>query len=75
LRFIEKLIPSTLLFVYGNYLMLYVSLPMAGGLAGGILYDKVNPQFPFLLIPTLAVLSILIMYFYVREPKPEEREL
>jgi len=110
------LIPSTLLFVYGNYLMLYVSLPMAGlaqllmfssfqalfadlvtqnkrgkvtgsmnffsyifmaagGLAGGILYDKVSPQFPFLLIPMLAVLSILIVYFYVHEPKPEEREL
>jgi len=46
-----------------------------GGLAGGILYDRVSPQLPFLLIPILAVVSTLIVYFYVHEPKPEEREL
>ena len=110
------LIPSTLLFVYGNYLTLFISFPIVGlaqllmfssfqalfadlvpqdkrgkatgsmnffsyifmavgGLAGGILYDRVSPQFPFLLIPILAVPSTLLVYFYVHEPKPEEREL
>jgi len=110
------LIPSVLLFVYGNYLTLFISFPIVGlaqllmfssfqalfadlvpqdkrgkatgsmnffsyifmavgGLAGGILYDTISPQFPFLLIPILAVPSTLLIYFYVHEPKPEEREL
>ena len=110
------LIPSTLLFVYGNYLTLFISFPIVGlaqllmfssfqalfadlvpqdkrgkatgsmnffsyifmavgGLAGGILYDTVSPQLPFLLIPILAVPSTLLVYFCVHEPKPEEREL
>ena len=110
------LIPGTLLFIYGNYLTLYISFPIVslaqllmfssfqalfadlvtqdkrgkangsmnffscifmavGGLAGGILYDRVSPQLPFLPIPILAVVSTLIVYFYVHEPKPEEREL
>ena len=45
-----------------------------GGIIGGILYDKVSPKLPFLLIPVLMIPSILLVLFYVREPKPEERE-
>jgi len=45
-----------------------------GGIIGGLLYDKVSPQLPFLLMPILIVPSILLIIFYVHEPKPEERE-
>lgn len=45
-----------------------------GGIIGGLLYDKVFPQLPFLLMPILIVPSILLIVFYVHEPKPEERE-
>lgn len=110
------LIPATLLFVYGNYTLLFLSLPIfglaqlltfssfqalfadlvaqdkrgkatgsmnffsyifmaIGGLAGGLLYDKVSPQLPFLLIPILSVPSTLLVLFRVHEPKPEDREL
>jgi MFS family permease len=46
-----------------------------GGLAGGLLYDLISPQLPFLLVPILAVPSALLVILYVHEPKPEEREL
>lgn len=110
------MIPSTLLFIYGNYLTLLVSLPFLslsqllmfssfqalfadlvpqdkrgkvtgsmnffsfilmaiGGLAGGLLYENISPQIPFLLIPVLAIPSTLLVAFYVHEPKPEDREL
>ncbi|MDI6847056.1 MAG: MFS transporter [Candidatus Bathyarchaeia archaeon] len=45
-----------------------------GGIAGGLLYDNASPQLPFLLMPILIVPSILLIVFYVREPRPEERE-
>jgi len=45
-----------------------------GGAAGGLLYDRVSPQLPFLLMAVLAILSTAIILLYVREPKPEERE-
>lgn len=45
-----------------------------GGIMGGLLYDNVSPQLPFLLMPILIAPSILLIVFYVREPKPEERE-
>jgi len=45
-----------------------------GGIIGGLLYDRVSPQLPFLLMPILIVPSVLLIAFYVREPKPEERE-
>lgn len=45
-----------------------------GGIIGGLLYDKVFPQLPFFLMPILIVPSILLIVFYVHEPKPEERE-
>ena len=41
---------------------------------GGLLYDNVSPQLPFLLMPILIVPSVLLIVFYVHEPKPEERE-
>lgn len=45
-----------------------------GGIMGGLLYDNVSPQLPFLLMPILIVPSVLLIVFYVHEPKPEERE-
>jgi len=45
-----------------------------GGIIGGMLYDNVSRQLPFLLMPILIVPSILLIVFYVHEPKPEERE-
>jgi len=45
-----------------------------GGLAGGILYDNISPQFPFLVMLILIIPSILVTAFYVKEPKPEDRE-
>jgi MFS family permease len=51
----------------------YIFMAM-GGILGGLLYDNVSPQLPFLLMPILIVPSILLIVFYVHEPKPEERE-
>ena len=106
---------AILLFVYGNYITLFVSMIMfgagqllgfsafqalfadlvprklrgkatgsmnfftyifmaVGGLMGGLLYDKVSPQTPFLLTAFLAGLCTLIVFFGVHEPKPEDRE-
>ncbi|UCB60133.1 MAG: MFS transporter [Candidatus Bathyarchaeota archaeon] len=45
-----------------------------GGLAGGLLYDTVSPQTPFLVMLILNIPSVLIAIFYIKEPKPEERE-
>ncbi|MDH5448677.1 MAG: MFS transporter [Candidatus Bathyarchaeota archaeon] len=110
-----SLIPAILLFIYGNYLILFIAMPLIGfaqllgfssyqtlfadlvpqaqrgkvtgsmnfftyifmaigGIVGGLLYDNVSPQFPFLLMSLLIVPSILLATFYVHEPKPEERE-
>jgi len=109
------LIPSVLWFVYGNYLMLFVVMPLfgfsmligfsssqtlfadlvpqaqrgkvtgsmnfftyifmaIGGGLGGLLYEGVSPQTPFLLTAVLAIPSTAIILFYVKEPKPEERQ-
>jgi len=46
-----------------------------GGIAGGLLYDNISPALPFLLTIIFSVPSILIIAFYVHEPKPEEREV
>jgi len=108
-------IPSTLLFIYGNYTTLFIAMPLSGlaqllgfsayqslfadlvpqaqrgkvtgsmhfftyifmalgGLIGGLLYDNISPQTPFLLMIILIVPSILITVFRIKEPKPEERE-
>jgi len=109
------IIPSILLFIYGNYLTLFIVMPLfglaqllgfsafqtlfadlvpqaqrgrvtgsmhfftyifmaLGGLAGGLLYDNLSPQIPFLVMLILIIPSILITALYVKEPKPEERE-
>lgn len=51
----------------------YIAMAVGGGL-GGLLYEKVSPQLPFLLVAALAVPSIALILFFVREPKPEKRE-
>jgi len=43
-----------------------------GALAGGILYDAVSPQFPFLLMIVLCIPQFLLMLFFVREPENRE---
>ncbi len=108
-------IPSILLFVYGNYYALFIAMPLLGlaqllgfsayqslfadlvpqaqrgkvtgsmhfftyilmalgGLAGGLLYDNMSPQVPFLVMVILILPSILIAAFCIKEPKPDERE-
>lgn len=110
------MIPSILLFIYGNYIVLFISMPLLGiaqllgfsayqtlfadlvpqaqrgkvtgsmhfftyvfmalgGLAGGLLYDNISPQTPFLIMLILIIPSILITTFYIKEPKPEDREI
>ena len=110
------IIPVVFLFVYGNYWILFLVMPLLGlvqllgfsasqtlfadlvprvqrgkvmgsmnffsyifmalgGIIGGVLYDRVSPQLPFLLIPFFMIPSILLIVFYVQEPKPEEREV
>jgi MFS family permease len=109
-------IPSILLFIFGNYLTLFIAIPIfglaqllgfsafqalfadlvpqaqrgratgsihffsytfmaLGGLTGGLLYDNISPQVPFLVMLILAIASILITTFYIKEPKPGEREV
>ncbi len=109
------IIPSILLFIYGDYLTLFLVMPVfglaqllgfsafqslfadlvpqaqrgkvtgsmhfftyifmaLGGLAGGLLYDNVSPQTPFLVMLLLIIPSILITVFRIKEPQPEERE-
>jgi MFS family permease len=108
-------IPSVLLFIYGNYVTLFVAMPLLGlaqllgfsayqslfadlvpqaqrgkvtgsmhfftyifmalgGLLGGLLYDNVSPQVPFLVMLVLIIPSVLITAYGIREPEPEERE-
>jgi len=45
-----------------------------GGAMGGLLYDKVSPQLPFLLMAALAIPSTAVILFRVHDPKPEERQ-
>lgn len=109
------IIPSVLLFIFGNYLTLFIAMPLIGlaqligfsayqslfadlvpqaqrgkvtgsthffsyifmalgGFAGGLLYDNLSPQIPYLVMLILMIPSILITAFYVKEPRPEERE-
>jgi MFS family permease len=46
-----------------------------GGIVGGLLYDNISPQSPFLLMMLLIIPSVLLTAFFVHEPKPEEREV
>jgi DHA1 family multidrug resistance protein-like MFS transporter len=109
------IIPSVLLFIYGDYVTLFIAMPLMGlaqllgfsafqslfadlvpqaqrgkvtgsmqfftyvfmaigGLVGGLLYDNISPQIPFIAMLTLIIPSILITAFLIKEPKPEERE-
>jgi MFS family permease len=109
------MIPSVLLFIFGNYSTLFISMPLfgfamllgfssyqalladlvpqaqrgkvtgsmnffsnifmaVGGAIGGLLYDNVSPMLPFFLMAALAIPSLLLISFYVHEPKPEERQ-
>jgi predicted MFS family arabinose efflux permease len=45
-----------------------------GGIAGGLLYDNVSPQIPFLLMIILTIPSLILTIYGIHEPKPEERE-
>ena len=47
-------------------------LTSIGQLTGGILYERVSHQLPFLLLPVFVVPSILITLFLVHEPKRRE---
>jgi MFS family permease len=108
-------VPAVLLFIYGEYLTLFIVMPLfglsqllgfsayqslfadlvpqaqrgkvtgsmqfftyifmaLGGLGGGLLYDGVSPQTPFLVMLLLMLPSVLIAALYIKEPKPEERE-
>jgi MFS family permease len=110
------MIPAILLFVYGNYFTMFLSMPLVGfsmllgftssqtmfadlvpqaqrgkvtgsvnffayifmaigGLAGGLLYDRVSPQFPFILAVILVIPSVAMIVSQVHEPKPEERQI
>jgi len=55
-----------------NFFM-YIAMAIGGGL-GGLLYEKVSPQLPFLLVAALTVPSTALILFWVKEPKPEKRE-
>jgi MFS family permease len=108
-------IPAITLFIYGDYRMLFIAMPLIGlaqllgfsayqalfadlvpqaqrgkvtgsmqfftyifmalgGLVGGLLYDTISPQVPFLVMLILIIPSVLITTLYVREPKPDERQ-
>ena len=51
----------------------YIAMAI-GGCLGGLLYEKVSPQLPFLLVAALTVPSAALVLFFVHEPKPEKRE-
>jgi MFS family permease len=109
------MIPAVLLFIFGNYSILFISMPLVGfsmllgfsayqtlladlvpqaqrgkvtgsmnffsyvfmalgGAIGGLLYDNVSPALPFFLTAALAIPSVIVILFYVHEPKPEERQ-
>jgi len=108
-------LPAIFLFIYGNYLTLFISMIILGaggllafsafqalfadlvprtlrgkgtgsmnfftyismaigGVSGGLLYDNLSPQAPFLLMALLTGLATLITFLSVHEPKPEERQ-
>jgi len=107
------IVPSVLIFIYGNYEMLFIVMPLVGfsqllafsafqalfadlvpqekrgkaigsmhfftyifmalgAIAGGVLYDNVSPQSPFLLMISLIIPQFLLMLFFVHEPEKRE---
>lgn len=108
-------VPAVLLFVYGNFLTLFITMFLfgfsqllafsayqtlfadlvpqtqrgkvtgsmnffsyifmaLGAVMGGLIYDNVSPELPFLLMLVLLVPSTLLIVFRVHEPKPEDRQ-
>jgi len=108
-------LPAILLFLYGNYSTLFISVIIwgvgqllgfsafqalfadlvprnlrgkvtgsmnfftyifmaIGGVTGGLLYDNISPQTPFLLMIFMSALATLIVFFGIHEPKLEERQ-
>ncbi len=108
------IIPAVLIFLYGNFLTLFVAMPLMsfaqllafsafqtlfadlvsqenrgkvmgsmnffsyifmaiGAITGGILYDFVSPQLPFLLMIAFVVPELLIILRFVHEPKKREQ--
>jgi len=77
-------IPAVFLFIYGNYLTLFVTMVLygLGQLLGfsayqalfALLYDNIAPQAPFLLMPVLIAAAVFIIISGIHEPKPEERQ-
>jgi MFS family permease len=51
----------------------YIAMAI-GGAAGGLLYEVISPQLPFLLVAALTTLSMVLVLSFVHEPKPEKRE-
>lgn len=109
------IIPSVLLFLYGTYPALFLSMILEGlaqilgmssfqalmadlvhqtnrgkvmgsmnffsylfmafgGILGGLLYERVSPQLPFLLMPFLVIPAIIIVG-RIDEPKPDDRQV
>lgn len=109
------MVPAVLLFVYGNFLTLFITMFLfgfsqllafsayqtlfadlvpqtqrgkvtgsmnffsyifmaLGAVMGGLIYDNVSPELPFLLMLVLLVPSTLLIVFRVHEPKPEDRQ-
>jgi MFS family permease len=51
----------------------YIAMAI-GGAAGGLLYEAISPQLPFLLAAALTIPSMVLVLSFVHEPKPEKRE-
>jgi len=45
-----------------------------GGAVGGLLYEVISPQLPFILVAALTIPSMVLVLSFVHEPKPEKRE-
>ncbi len=43
-----------------------------GAIAGGVLYDTVSPQFPFLLMIFMSIPQFFLLLFFVHEPEKRE---
>lgn len=44
-----------------------------GAITGGVLYDNVSPQLPFLLMAVLVIPEVLITLLFIHEPKKREQ--
>jgi predicted MFS family arabinose efflux permease len=51
----------------------YIAMAI-GGAAGGLLYEAISPQLPFLLAAALTIPSMVLVLSFVHELEPEKRE-